>query len=195
MLGSVLASTSIKAGIVLLAAFSVLAYLFPDGQLHEILNGMFVGVGVVIFMTFRKLTFDTLLGRGEFARAQRMALGIALLWIAFNIRTLQSIVYRATNEQQWILNLPVGAFVTLLAIVAGYLQVTSPGFKPNQRGFLHGQPLDRVILAAIIGLAVGAAVIWFQSKSLLSEQQRLQGSHSHAELFITEAKPTPPKLT
>lgn len=157
----------ISTVIVFALIFLALVLLFPNGESHEVLNGIYVAVAFVIFLVFRKVTLDTLLGKGEYKRAQRMALGLTLLWFAFNLRTLQSILYRATSNEQWILDLPLGALVTYLAIIAGYLQITSPGFGMHQ-GYVHKQGRLWIGFAAILGAIVGFGVIWLQRASTLS---------------------------
>lgn len=155
-----------EAGVLLSAVFIALVYFFPQGQIHEIMNGIFVAVAVIVALVFRKVTVDTILGRGEYGRAQRMALGLALLWLAFNIRTLQSIVYRATDNAQWLIDLPTGALVTYLAIIAGWLQATSPGFRVEP-GYLHGQSRTWLVFAVSLGVFVGVGVIWLQRSAAL----------------------------
>ena len=160
-------SPAISAGVLLSIAFIALIYLFPNGAAHEILNGIFVGVAVVVCLVFWRVTLDTVSGRGEYHRAQRMALGITLLWVAFNLRTFQSILYRATDNAQWVLDLPTSAAVTFIAIIAGYLQITSPGFR-MQPGYVHGHSRARLAFAVILGTVVAGGVIWLQHASILS---------------------------
>lgn len=160
-------SPGISAVLVAALIFGALFLLFPKGEMHEVLNGVYVGVAVVIFLVFRKVTFDTLFGRGEYRRAQRMALGIALLWTAFNLRTLISILYRATDNQEWILDLPLGALVTYTAIIAGWLQITSPGFGVSP-GYIHGQSRAWIWFSILVSIVVGGGVIWLQRASTLS---------------------------
>lgn len=160
-------SPGISALVTFALIFGALIFLFPNGEAHEVLNGVYVGIALVIFLVFRRVTFDTLLGRGEYRRAQRMALGLALLWIAFNLRTLASILYRATNNQQWVLDLPLGALVTYIAILAGYLQITSPGFG-MEPGYIHGQSRRWIVFSFAVSILVGFGVIWLQRASTLS---------------------------
>lgn len=156
-----------SAGLALACLFILLIYLFPNGAAHEVLNGVFVGFAFVVFLVFRRITIDTVLGRGEYRRAQRMALGLALLWTAFNLRTLQSILYRATDNAKWVLDLPTGAAVTFIAIIAAYLQITSPGFR-MEPGYLHGQSRAWIAFAMLLGCLVAGGVIWLQRVSILS---------------------------
>jgi len=148
----------ISVGVLLAALFAFMLYVFPGGAAVEIMNGAIIGVGVVIFLTFRALTWDTLRGRGQYARAQQMALGLAIMWLGVNLRTLQSISYRITNDPE-VLNSGLGAFITLMFIVAGMLQATAPGLG---KGLLHGQSKSRVAAAVVIGCLVTWGVIWLQ---------------------------------
>lgn len=156
-----------KTGIALAALFVFLYWLFPNGAIHEIMNGAFVAVAIVVTLVFHKVTINTILGRGDYHRAQRMAIGLTLLWIAFNIRVLQSIFYRATDNAVWVLDLPTGALVTYIAIIGGYMQATSPGFKMGN-GYLHGQSKSWLVFAIVLGLVVGGGMIWLQRSSVLS---------------------------
>lgn len=156
-----------KTGIALTALFALLYWLFPNGAIHEIMNGAFIAVAIVVTLVFHKVTTNTILGRGDYHRAQRMALGLTLLWIAFNIRVIQSIVYRATDNAVWLLDLPTGALVTYIAIIGGYMQATSPGFKMGT-GYLHGQSRAWLAFAVCLGVVVGGGVIWLQRSSVLS---------------------------
>lgn len=155
-----------KTGALLAAIFVALVWLLPNGAIHEVLNGVFVAMATVVALVFRRITIDTVLGRGEYKRAQRMALGLALLWLAFNIRAAQSILFRATDNASWVLDLPTGALITYLAIISGWLQITSPGFK-MQPGYLHGQSQAWIAFAVLLGLTVGTGVIWLQRGSML----------------------------
>lgn len=160
-------SPGISAALVFALIFGALIFLFPNGEAHEVLNGVYVGTAFVVFLVFHRVTFDTLLGRGEYRRAQRMALGLTLLWIAFNLRTLASILYRATNNSQWVLDLPLGALVTYIAIIAGWLQITSPGFGMHP-GYIHGQSRTWIVFSFAVSLLIGFGVIWLQRASTLS---------------------------
>lgn len=154
----------IKGAAVLALGFIALVLAFPNGEAHEILNGIFVGVAILIGVLYRNITIDTVLGRGEYKRAQRMALSLALMWFALNIRVFQSILYRSSDQQAWILNLPLTPLVTYLVIIAGYLQVTSPNFKQGGSS-MHGQSRYVVAVAATAGLLTAAGAIWLQRNS------------------------------
>lgn len=148
----------IRNGLLLAALFLFLTVAFPGGAAMEIMNGAITGVGIVIYMTFRHVTFDVLRGRGPYARAQQMALGIAIMWVGANLRTLQSIYFRATNDMA-VFDLPIGALVTYLFVIAGVMQATAPGLG---KGFLHGQSKTRIASASVIGTVVALGVIWLQ---------------------------------
>lgn len=152
----------IKIGLLLVALFLFLVYVFPGGAAIEIMNGAITGVGVVIFLTFRNLTWETIRGKGQYARAQQMALGLALMWTAVNLRTAQSVWYRATEDIA-VLNTAVGAAITYMFLIAGIMQATAPGFG---RGFLHGQSRVRVGSAMFLGAVVCVGVIWLQSRGI-----------------------------
>jgi hypothetical protein len=157
----------VKDGLSLALVFVVFIKAFPEGAAHEILNGIFVGMAVLIAVLYRNITIDTIMGRGEYGRAQRMALSLAILWAALNLRTLQSILYRSSDQQPWILNLPITPLVTYLVIIAGYLQLTSPNFKQNTARRMHGQSKTTVAVAATLGFITAAGMIWLQRNSIL----------------------------
>ncbi len=156
----------ISAGLALGLFFVAFIYLFPGGAAIEILNAVFIGIAVSIAMLFRNVTIATILGRSEYKRAQRMALGLTVMWIGANLRTLQSILYRSLDDGQWLLNLPLGALITYLFIIGGYLQMTSPGFKSSSK-FLHGMSRVRVAWAIVLSILTAAVLIWLQRSSIL----------------------------
>lgn len=148
----------IKAALIVVAAFAVLAFLWPGDAIIELFNGMFLGVFVVVAWVFGPVTWATIRGHGVYGRAQQMALALAIGWVAALIRVLHSMLYRATNEA-WVLDLPTTAFVTLLLIISGVLQATAPGF---QNGYIHGRDRHIMYIAMSFGIAIGGLAIWLQ---------------------------------
>lgn len=148
----------IKAALIVVAAFAVLAFLWPGDAIIELFNGMFLGVFVVVAWVFGPVTWATIRGQGVYGRAQQMALALAIGWAAALIRVFQSMVYRATNEQ-WVLDLPTTAFVTMLLIISGVLQATAPGF---QNGYIHGRDKRILSIAIVCGIVIGGLAIWLQ---------------------------------
>lgn len=148
----------IKAALIVVAAFAVLAFLWPGDAIIELFNGMFLGVFVVVAWVFGPVTWATIRGQGVYGRAQQMALALAIGWVAALIRVLHSMLYRATNEA-WVLDLPTTAFVTLLLIISGVLQATAPGF---QNGYIHGRDRHIMYIAMSFGIAIGGLAIWLQ---------------------------------
>lgn len=157
----------ISTSVVLALIFVLVIVAFPGGSAIEVLNAVFVGVAVSIGFLYRNVTIDTILGRSEYKRAQRMALGLAIMWLAANLRTAHSILYRSLGEPQWLLNMPTTALITYLFIISGYLQITSPGFKSSER-FLHGMGRGRVALALSISIITAGVLVWLQQSSILS---------------------------
>ena len=155
-----------KAGIALALVFLVLVSVFPGGAAIEIINGLFVGVAVVVYLTFRHVTVDTLLGRGEYKGAQQMALALAIMWVGLAIRTAQSIAYRSTDNAAWILDLPFGALATYLFTISGVMMVTAPNLGDGRKGYFHGQSKSRIIAAVVVGIIVAGFVAWFQRVSM-----------------------------
>lgn len=159
----------IKAGLALALIFAGLVTFFPNGDAHEILNGVFIGVGLMVYMTFSRVTWQTLLGRGPYRRGQLIALSLAIIWLAATIRVLLSIAYRASNESAWLLNLPFSALMTYLFIVAGVIQIIAPsvGQTGDEGRFMHGHSVGWIWFAAASGVTAATVVIWLQRSSML----------------------------
>lgn len=148
----------IKAALIVVAAFAVLAFMWPGDVIIELFNGMFLGVFVVVAWVFGPVTWATIRGKGVYGRAQQMALALAIGWAAALIRVFQSMLYRATNKQ-WVLDLPTTAFVTLLLIISGVMQATAPGFHD---GMMHGRDKRILSIAIVFGVVIGGLSIWLQ---------------------------------
>lgn len=79
--------------------------------------------------------------------------GIWLSFLAHNLQTIYSVLYRLANAPPWLLNAEVVPFIVIISMIAGALHVVAPG--AYNEGTIP--PRDRTALA--IGVAIAVLLI------------------------------------
>lgn len=160
---SVLSSYVAIVGLFLLCGLLGLYFAVPPVHLVVILNSVLIGMLVSVAVAYSRLIVDALAGRGEWDRVRQMAIGIAILWMAYTLSTVNSVFVRAG------LSYSMGdpSFITIAsrygAIVAAVLQITAPDLG---NPLFYGRDRKLLIVSAALGTATAAAVILLQGPSL-----------------------------
>lgn len=141
----------------LLALFFALCFFVSASTLTVLLNGVFVGTLIAIFVTYWTLIWNAFLGVGYYDRVRQMILGFALCWIALILSVLVGINIRvsggAINSNYFI------AASRYAAIIAAMLQVSAPDFG---YGWFYGKERKALWVGIAIGSVAGLGLILAQ---------------------------------
>jgi hypothetical protein len=142
-----------------LLAYAILYVSLPLRVIATIFNSMFVGVGFSVLCLYWPLTRQILLGRGEYKRAQQMALALVLLWAAIlldrSFATSAMFIYPPRD----MLHLNIEAFVSYIGTVSGCLHMTAPGLNDK---YMHRQSTTQTCIALAAGAALGGLLLWLR---------------------------------
>lgn len=150
-------SRVIIGAVVLTGVFLALCLLLSASTLTILLNGVFVGTLVGIFITYWALIWNAIRGVDHYDRVRQMILGFALCWIAVVLSVLVGINIRINGD-------PINSNYLIAAsryaaIIAAILQVSAPDFG---YGWFYGRERKTLWAGAVIGSVVGLALILAQ---------------------------------
>lgn len=147
------------------AVFLALVYWFfasimPVDILVPLLNGIFVGVTLALFVAYWRLGWATIrLSRQEYRRADQFAIGIELMWAAIFINRSYAVYLRVIGQAHGFTdNHWVGVFVYMW-IVAGFLQVTAPGLY---EGLDVGKDKWTLYITTVLGALLAGVLVLAQ---------------------------------
>lgn len=153
-------NTILKGAAAIAAVYVVAALIFSADTLVEIMNGLYLGVLVSVVAVYWRTGWDALKGEGEYGRVQHFAIGCTLLWISFTIIRSVSILTIAWPEWGWLRSSHFISIAQVLAVLAGFMQVTAPDFKS---GYARGRDHDTLIGAMLLSVIVSVGAYIFQN--------------------------------
>jgi hypothetical protein len=150
-------STLLIAAVAALGVYLLLASLMSTDLLVEVMNGLFLGMAVVVTVVFFPLIKRALAQR-EFDRVAQLTVGIVLSWVSM-------LLSRSVNTYGKIFDVPgkaagswLVAVAAYLAILSGILHITAPGMVDDRLKYNKGF----LALAAALGAVAAAVAIWLQ---------------------------------
>lgn len=146
---------------VIIAIFSVISTFVESTMLLVILNGIFLGISTAaVIVYFPVISFA--LNRNNFDRVTLLAIGISLLWFSMMGQKVYSIIWQANGSpSDWHSN-PFLVILAFMAIIAGALFVTAPGYPPSEDKLPSVSPMlgeNRYLLFFLGGVGGIAALI------------------------------------
>jgi hypothetical protein len=160
---ALLSSAALLVGMFLLCGLVGLYFAVPPVHLVVILNSVLIGMLMSVAVAYSRLIWDALSGKGEWDRVRQMAIGIAILWMAYTLSTVNSVFVRAG------LSYSMGdpSFITIAsrygAIVAAVLQITAPDLG---NPLFYGRDRKLLWLSFSVGAVTALAVLLLQGPSL-----------------------------
>lgn len=152
----------VSVGVALsLAVFFGLYAALPARTMLILMNGLFTGAMVGVFVTFSQLLWSVIAGHRPYDRVRQMTLGMATHWIATSLLIGSSI---------WMVSASYGTESTLagllgryLAVVAATLKVTAPDLG---LGVFYGRDRKLLYFGLFLGAMAAILVIVFQGSEL-----------------------------
>lgn len=157
----------VKGAVIAALGYGLLALIVSPNTIIELLNGVFLGVLVMVVAIYWRMGWDALCGNEPYERSHRFAVGVALLWLSYaGFRTI-SVLIHSFEEWDWLRNSHfIGVFM-MMAILAGIMQVTAPGLHsgrepPDDQEYIHGRDKPTLLAAMLLGLIVALIAYGFQ---------------------------------
>lgn len=144
------------------AAIFALLSVAPLDKLIFVLNGVFIGTGVALVVSFAPLLWNALAGVRPYDRVRQMTLAWAVVWLGIFLQTSTSVYQNASADD--INQMYVYALYKILFIIGAVMQQTAPDFG---LGIFYGR--DRKVLwtSFLIGGFVALLVFMAQEDNWL----------------------------
>jgi len=146
------------SAIVLGLFYFLLAKFVPIGLLIQVLNSLFIGMCVSVFMMNLRLGWNLLrVSSTTYDRADQFAISVDLLWIALFLARVSSSWDQIRGVPGYYIDTQITGLIIYIVIVAGAMQVTAPGLATRW----ERSPL--LYWSAVVGAAVAVALFVAQS--------------------------------
>lgn len=138
----------------LTAGYFLLAKIVTPTLLLDVINGAFLGVLVAVFIVYSPLVWDSL-WNSKFDRVSQLSIGIGLLWLSIGMTKGWEGFIKYSGNPACLANHPLVGYIAFVAVCAGSLFVTAPGYHSTATPIPFGGGNRKLLL--IFG-ALGAFV-------------------------------------
>jgi hypothetical protein len=140
-------------------AYFLATLVVPLPKLINVLNGAFLGVGVLVTVIYAPLFWRSV-RKSELDRVALLAIGIGSLWAAYVGSRAVSAYYRNFGgDVSKAFNNPWVGYFILIALAAGVLHVIAPGYPADGvKGKFGGRYRWYVIAALAVGIGAALAL-------------------------------------
>lgn len=139
--------------------FLMLAFTVPTENLIELLNGLFLGLALLVGIVWGPGLVKTLISRGPIDRVKLLAGGIGCVWLSVIFQRVLSFTYRYFGRPDGWTDHPAWAFAIWLAMMGAVYHITASGtdekgkFNDPERLLLYiGVPASLALTLIFLGL-------------------------------------------